>query len=190
MNVKKIKNLFLFLFLILLLQKLSLAEEQKNLVVSKSNSHSYKNRTFISFEDFKQEFTYTNSIGDYFRSIQRVKIKYLSENLINKNLGLYDEVDELKKQKILDLIKLLSIEAWSKTNYKINKFYFNLSQLIKLANELKYSAIIELALVEEQRKLLHQSVGRQTNRDESYFRHLINHARYEVFKSSLYFAQD
>ena len=69
MNVKKIKSLFLFLFFILTLQKLSLAEEQKNLVISQSNSHSYKNRTFISFEDFKQEFTYTNFKSDYFRSI-------------------------------------------------------------------------------------------------------------------------
>ena len=190
MNVRKIKNFFLFIFFILILQKLSLAEEQKNLIISQSNSYSNKNSTFISFEDFKQEFTYTNSKGDYFRSIQRIKIKYLSENLINKNLGLYDEVDDLKKQEILDLIKLLTIEAWSKTNFKINKFYFTLSQLIKLTNELKYSAIIELALVEEQRKLLQQSAGRQTNKDESYFRHLINHARYEVFKSSLYFAQN
>ena len=91
---------------------------------------------------------------------------------------------------ILDLVKLLTIEAWSKTNFKINKFYFTLSQLMKLTNELKYSAIIELALVEEHIKLLHQSVGRQTNEDDSYFRHIINHARYEVFKSSLYFAQN
>ena len=190
MNVRKIKNFFLFIFFILILQKLSLAEEQKNLIISQSNSYSNKNSTFISFEDFKQEFTYTNSIGDYFRSIQRIKIKYLSENLINKNLGLYDEVDDLKKQEILDLIKLLTIEAWSKTNFKINKFYSTLSQLIKLTNKLKYSAIIELALVEEQRKLLLQSVGRQINKDESYFRHLINHARYEVFKYSLHFAQN
>ena len=123
MNVRKIKNFFLFIFFILILQKLSLAEEQKNLIISQSNSYSNKNSTFISFEDFKQEFTYTNSIGDYFRSIQRVKIKYFSENLINKNLGLYDEVEDLKKQEILDLVKLLTIEAWSKTNFKINKFF-------------------------------------------------------------------
>ena len=55
--------------------------------------------TGTSFENFKQEFTCTNYIGDNFRSIQRVKIEYLSENLINKNLGLYDEVDDLKNKK-------------------------------------------------------------------------------------------
>ncbi|MDC1085990.1 hypothetical protein OAT44_01095 [Alphaproteobacteria bacterium] len=185
MNVKIIKNFFLFLFLILFSQKISLAEQQKNLILSQSNSYSNKKRTFITFEDFKHEFAYTNSLGDYFRSVKRVEKKYLNENLINKNLGLYNEVDEFKKQEILDLLKLLTVEAWNKTNFKTNQFYFTLSKLIKLSNELKYSAIIEIALVEEQRKLLYQSVARHINKDEAYFRHLINHARYEVFKSSI-----
>ena len=106
MNVRKIKNFFLFIFFILILQKLSLAEEQKNLIISQSNSYSNKNRVFITFQDFKQEFMYTNSLDDYFRSVQRVEKKYLSENLINKNLGLHDEVDELKKQKIFNIFLL------------------------------------------------------------------------------------
>ena len=83
-------------------------------------------------------------------------------------------------------MNILVKEAWLKTDFQYNKFYLTLENLTKFGDKLKYSAIIEIALVDEQRKLLKQSIGKTLTKDETYFKHLIQHARYEVLKYSLY----
>lgn len=163
-----------------------MAQNVDNLLTSQSTLMHNDNELTIDFDDFGKEFTFTYSTDDYLRSIQRIKKKYFFKILPNKKLRTFEKINESKKNEIKTLVNVLSKEAWLKTDFQYNKFYLTLEKLTKFGDKLKYSAIIEIALVDEQRKLLKQSIGKTLTRDETYFKHLIQHARYEVLKYSLY----
>ena len=163
-----------------------MAQNVDNLLTSQSTLMHNDNELTIDFDDFGKEFIFTNSTDDYLRSIQRIKKKYFFKILPNKKLRMFKKINESKKKEIKTLVNVLSKEAWLKTDFQYNKFYLTLEKLIKFGDKLKYSAIIEIALVDEQRKLLKQSIGKTLTKDETYFKHLIQHARYEVLKYSLY----
>ena len=80
----------------------------------------------------------------------------------------------------------MTLEAWKKIEFETNEFYTILDKLKIFVGSLNQSAMIELALVEEQRKLLRQSISKTKTIDVSYFNHLIQHARYEIFKYTVY----
>lgn len=163
-----------------------MAQNVDNLLTSQSTLMHNDNELTIDFDDFGKEFIFTYSTDDYLRSIQRIKKKYFFKILPNKKLRMFKKINESKKKEIKTLVNVLSKEAWLKTDFQYNKFYLTLEKLIKFGDKLKYSAIIEIALVDEQRKLLKQSIGKTLTKDETYFKHLIQHARYEVLKYSLY----
>lgn len=186
MNIKTF-NLYLYFFIFLFFsQKILMAQNVDNLLTSQSTLMHNDNELTIDFDDFGKEFIFTNSTDDYLRSIQRIKKKYFFKILPNKKLRMFKKINESKKKEIKTLVNVLSKEAWLKTDFQYNKFYLTLEKLIKFGDKLKYSAIIEIALVDEQRKLLKQSIGKTLTKDETYFKHLIQHARYEVLKYSLY----
>ena len=186
MNIKTF-NLYLYFFIFLFFsQKILMAQNVDNLLTSQSTLIHNDNELTIDFDDFGKEFIFTNSTDDYLRSIQRIKKKYFFKILPNKKLRMFKKINESKKKEIKTLVNVLSKEAWLKTDFQYNKFYLTLEKLIKFGDKLKYSAIIEIALVDEQRKLLKQSIGKTLTKDETYFKHLIQHARYEVLKYSLY----
>lgn len=186
MNIKTF-NLYLYFFIFLFFsQKILMAQNVDNLLTSQSTLMHNDNELTIDFDDFGKEFTFTYSTDDYLRSIQRIKKKYFFKILPNKKLRTFEKINESKKNEIKTLVNVLSKEAWLKTDFQYNKFYLTLEKLTKFGDKLKYSAIIEIALVDEQRKLLKQSIGKTLTKDETYFKHLIQHARYEVLKYSLY----
>lgn len=183
--MSKLKTIFLFSVFILLTQKFSTAEGINNSINFQQNSFVQK-FFFITFDDFKKEFIYTKSLDDYLRSIQRVEKKYLRDKIIYNKNNFYNEIEKSKKQKIKKLINVLTLEAWKKIEFETNEFYIILDKLKIFVDALNQSAIIEIALVEEHRKLLRQSVSITNTIDVSYFNHLIDHARYEVFKYTIH----
>lgn len=141
----------------------------------------------ITFETFDREFIFTNSPEDYHRSFQRLGANYgigVPEARLPEILLLLTEKEEAFVEKA---VSALVKEAMEFSQYKENQYYTMLTTLISDVSQLNIAAAIEIALVDEIRRIVSVPMPlSKTQSSEIRFLYLINHARYELVSAMLH----
>ena len=140
---------------------------------------------FLSYKIFLKEFIYTNSLNDYRRSLERISKRY---NLKISELAfstLNEEPSWKDQKKVSKMVLALVSEGQKKADFMENRFYNALENLGTISNGLLMGARIEIAIVNQLRKVTGKRVPAHGS-SSGYFRYLLNHARYEVFLNALY----
>jgi len=148
----------------------------------------YRNtQSGITFEAFDREFIFTNSAADYHRSFQRLISNYgigVPEARLPEILLLLTEVEEAFVEKA---VSALVKEAKEFSHYRENQYYTTLTKLISNVSNLNIAAAIEIALVDEIRRIVSVPMPlSKTQSSEIRFLYLINHARYELVSAMLH----
>lgn len=139
----------------------------------------------LSFNAFRKEFIFTNSLDDYFRSLSRLHSFYGLE-VPNIHIGsVYEVVDLEKHTHLKNIILNLEKDAHLKSSNEVNSFYQTLEQIHYETRTIQEAAMVELMLVELQRQVGNKIVPFVESKNISRFLHLIQHARYEVFSTFL-----
>ena len=140
----------------------------------------------LSFNAFRKEFIFTNSLDDYFRSLSRLHSFYGLE-VPNIHIGsVYEVVDLEKHTHLKNIILNLEKDAHLKSSNEVNSFYQTLEQIHYETRTIQEAAMVELMLVELQRQVGNKIVPFVESKNISRFLHLIQHARYEVFSTFLF----
>ena len=144
-------------------------------------------QTTITFEVFDREFIFTNSAEDYHRSFQRLIANYrvnISEKKLSEILA---QLSQEEKAYVVKTVSSLVSEANKFSVYKDNHFYNSLRTTTSEITKLNIAAALEVALVDEYRRLA--SVPTHVLTIDSTvirFLYLINHARYEIVNALLH----
>ena len=140
----------------------------------------------ISFEVFNKEFIFTNSIGDYHRSFERLINKYNIGIPKEKLSEIYSELTKNEKTIISMAVKKLISEANKFSYYRDNNYYQSLITTISKSLKLNIAARIEITLVDEYNKAaaIITPYSKQSNKIR--YLHLLNQARYELVSAILY----
>ena len=139
----------------------------------------------ISFGTFSDVFLFTFSTDEYYRNIIKLKSDY-GIQIPKKHIdSIYQKVGSSNKQKINNLLKNLSREAWLRVENQENQFYTTLEKLTKEAKIIENACLLEILLVKLQRETA-ISMQPESNNTVPRYVHLIQHARYEVFSTFLF----
>ena len=146
-----------------------------------------KSQSVISFASFDIEFKFTNSAEDYRRSFQRLVKNYgvrISEDNISAILFTLNQEDKVKASRIVSAF----LEQTNKFSvFNENQYYSTLEELTSSVTKLNMAAAIEIALVDEVRRIVSEPTPLSKNKDnETRFIYLINHARYELVSAVLH----
>lgn len=141
----------------------------------------------ITFEAFDREFIFTNSPEDYQRSFQRLVANYeigiSEERLSNILINLSKEERVYVEATVSGLVK----EANGFSHFRENQYYQSLTKLISNESKLNVAAALEIALVDEVRKIVSVPTPLSKNTSNQIrFLYLINHARYQLLSAVLY----
>ena len=145
-----------------------------------------KSQSVISFVTFDSEFKFTNSAEDYHRSFQRL-VKNYGLRISQDNLS--EILFELSEEDIVNVAKIVSafVEETSKFSlFNENQYYRQLEEFTSGLTKLNVAAAVEIALVDEVRKIISEPTPLSKNEDnKTRFIYLINHARYELLAAML-----
>jgi hypothetical protein len=179
-----------YLSIICLLTITLLTNTQFSFAQSKKNIElggTWEPQSAITFEAFNREFIFTNSAEDYHRSFQRLIKNYsirISEDELSKVLL---KLTEENKLYVENTVSMIFKEANEFSHFRQNHYYQALEELRLNLPEINICAAIEVALVNEVRKIV--SVPRtlsRTSPSEIRLLYLINHARYELLSALLH----
>lgn len=145
-----------------------------------------KSQSVISFVTFEREFKFTNSAEDYHRSFQRLVKNYglrISQDNLSEILLELNEEDKVNATKIVSAF----VEETRKFSLFIeNQYYPQLEEFASGVTEINVAAAVEIALVDEVRKIISEPTPLSKNKDnKTRFIYLINHARYELLAAIL-----
>ena len=140
----------------------------------------------INFDTFDREFKFTNSAEDYHRSFQRLANNYgvrISQDSLSEILLKLNEEDKVSAAKIVSAF----VEETSKFSLFIeNQYYPKLEEFTSGMTKLNMAAAVEVALVDEVRKIISDPTPLSKTKDNKIrFIYLINHARYELVSAIL-----
>ena len=141
----------------------------------------------ITFEAFDREFIFTNSPEDYQRSFQRLVANYeigiSEERLSNILINLSKE----ERVYVEATVSRLVVEANQFSHFRKNQYYQSLEELTKSISKLNMAAAIEVAFVDEVRKIVSTPTPLSNiTANQIRFLYLINHARYQLLSAVLY----
>ena len=144
-------------------------------------------QTTVTFGVFEKEFISTNSVEDYHRSFQRLRANYginISDDILSEILT---QLSKEEKAYVGKTLSSLVSEANKFSVYTDNHFYAALSEVTSQIKKLNLAAELEVALVEEYRKVAAVPTAFSSNQSADIrFLHLINHARYEILNALLH----
>ena len=144
-------------------------------------------QTTITFKVFDREFISTNSAEDYHRSFQRLMVNY-SINISDEKLSeILLPLSSKDREYMAETASSLVLEANKFSVYEDNLYYAALSEVTSQITKLNLAAALEVALVEEYRKVAAVPTAFSSNQSADIrFLHLINHARYEILNALLH----
>ena len=144
-------------------------------------------QTAITFKVFEREFILTNSAEDYHRSFQRLIANYgikISDYKLSEILA---QLSREEKAYVVETVSSLVLEAKDFSIYTDNHYYTALNAAALKITKLNIAAALEVALVDEYRKVAAVRTAFSSNQSANIrFLHLINHARYEILNALLH----
>ena len=144
-------------------------------------------QTTITFEVFDREFISTNSAEDYHRSFQRLVANYRINISDEKLSEILLPLSSKDREYMAETASSLVLEANKFSVYEDNLYYAALSKVTSQITKLNLAAALEVALVEEYRKVAAVPTAFSSNQSADIrFLHLINHARYEILNALLH----
>ncbi len=161
----------------------SFAQSKKNIELGSAREP----QSAITCVSSNRHLIFTNSAEDYHRSFHRVYKNYsigISEDELSKVLL---KLTEENKLYVVNTVSMIIKEANEFSHFRQNHYYQALEELRLNLPEINICAAIEVALVNEVRKIA--SVPRplsRTSPSEIRLLYLINHARYELLSALLH----
>ena len=170
----------------------ALADDTKSSAVSVEIQSEQKNKVgllndiqAISFEAFKTEFKYTISVDDFYRSLQRLKKNYQLDFSSTQLLSAQIDINGFKKSEIEKSALLVIEQARLRAAGREDTYYHDLEKLKQSIEQLNQAAVSEINLVHALRMLNNDINGLNSPKHEPRYRHLLNHARYEILSFAI-----